>query len=270
VVLFLVGLQYFSGFFGPFYWLARLVSSAGVAVGMYAVLKNYLKMAPALSGYSVFKRLATLHLTQPKHKFYDTNLSPYVGYAKHAISIDENRADFARVGWSPTAEKMNQRDDHGNLYFEQVWFPGVHADIGGGYIENEARLSDVGLYWMVAGASIIPDGLKHDAGVLRLSPDPRGPQHNEQAGGFLKFGVRQIPVDHATGVSRSPIHKSVYERFSGGNVLLYDQTRDYRPDNMRVHVDFKHYFDGGSAGEPQCRADNIELKWERAGYPGRL
>lgn len=270
VVLLLVVLQHFRDVFGQFYWLARLAGSAGVAVGLFAVLKNYLKMAPPLTGYSVFKRLATLHLTQPKHKFYDTALSPYVHYAKHAISIDENRADFARVSWSPSVEKMNRRDEHGNLYFEQIWFPGVHADIGGGYLENEARLSDVSLNWMVAAASIIPDGLKHDASVLRLSPDPVGPQHNEQAGGFLKLGVRQIPVDNATGVSRSPMHKSVYERFSGGRVLLYDRINDYRPDNMRVHVDFKHYSGQGCPGEPQCRSDNIELKWERAGYPGRL
>jgi uncharacterized protein (DUF2235 family) len=83
-----------------------------------------------------------VHFAPPKHKFYDTTLNPNVGYAKHAISIDENRADFKRVGWSPTAEKQDKRDVHGNLYFEQVWFPGVHADVGGGYLENEARLSD--------------------------------------------------------------------------------------------------------------------------------
>jgi Uncharacterized alpha/beta hydrolase domain (DUF2235) len=125
---------------------------------------------PSLPGYDFLKRLATLHFTQPKHKFYDTVLNPHVGYAKHAISIDENRADFKRVGWSPTQEKQDKRDDHGNLYFEQVWFPGVHADIGGSYLENEARLSDVALGWMVAGASIIPNGLKHDGNVLRISP----------------------------------------------------------------------------------------------------
>ena len=51
----------------------------------------------------------------------DTTLNPNVGYAKHAISIDENRADFKRVTWSPTAEKQDQRDAHRNLYFEQVW-----------------------------------------------------------------------------------------------------------------------------------------------------
>ncbi len=62
----------------------------------------------------------------------------------------------------------------GNLYFEQVWFPGVHADIvGGGYLENEARLSNIALGWMVAAASIIPDGLKHDGSVLKLWPYPR-------------------------------------------------------------------------------------------------
>ena len=54
------------------------------------------------------------------HRFYDTTLNVNVDYAKHAISIDENREDFARVGWSPTAEKQDKRDAAGNLYFEQI------------------------------------------------------------------------------------------------------------------------------------------------------
>jgi hypothetical protein len=53
----------------------------------------------------------------------------------------------------------------------------VHADIGGGYLENEARLSDVALNWIVAGVSIIPNGLKHDGSILRLSPNSKGSQH---------------------------------------------------------------------------------------------
>lgn len=43
-----------------------------------------------------------------------------------------------------------------------------------------------------------------------------------------------------------------------------------RPDNMRVHVDFKHYFDQSSAQPPKCVADNIELKWETSNRVGRL
>ncbi len=146
----------------------------------------------------------------------------------------------------------------------------MHADVGGGYLENEARLSDVALNWLLAGASLIPDGLKHDGSVLRLSPNPAGPQHNEQAGGFLKAGVRDLPIDPETEESRSPMHKSVYRRFEAASVLLYDRMAAYRPDNMRVHVDFKHYFDGSAAQLPQCVADDIEQKWENAGYVGRL
>jgi Uncharacterized alpha/beta hydrolase domain (DUF2235) len=273
-VTLLVGLHYLGSALDPIFpWagrVARDLSYAGVAIAVIVVLKNYLKIAPSLPGYGFLRWLTTLHFTQRKHKFYDTVLNPHVGYAKHAISIDENRADFKRVGWSPTQEKQDKRDDHGNLYFEQVWFPGVHADVGGGYLENEARLSDVTLGWMLAGASIVPDGLKHDGSVLRLSPNPAGPQHNEQAGGFLKAGVRELPKDKQTGLSAAPMHKSVYQRFDAGPVLLYDRLDDYRPDSMRVHVDFRHYFGLGPQQAPQCVADDIEQKWKNASCIGRL
>jgi hypothetical protein len=73
-----------------------------------------------------------------------------------------------------------------------------------------------------------------------------------------------------TEESRSPMHKSVYRRFEAASVLLHDRMAAYRPDNMRVHVDFKHYFDGSPVQLPQCVADDIEKKWEDAGHVGRL
>jgi hypothetical protein len=66
------------------------------------------------------------------------------------------------------------------------------------------------------------------------------------------------------------MHKSVYHRFDSGSVLLYDRLGDYRPDNMRVHVDFRHYFGLGPPQTAQCVADNIEQKWGSAGCVGRL
>jgi hypothetical protein len=66
------------------------------------------------------------------------------------------------------------------------------------------------------------------------------------------------------------MHKSVYRRFEAGSVLLYDCIAAYRPDNMKVHVDFKHYFDGSAAQLAQCVADDIEQKWENASCVGRL
>lgn len=253
--------------------LTQYIGYASILLASLVFLKNYLKIAPHLPEYNFFKRLLTLHFTRRKHEFYDTTLNGNVGYAKHAISIDENRADFARVPWAPTAEKAGKRDEHKNLYFEQVWFPGVHADVGGGYIENEARLSDVALNWMLAAASIIPGGIRHDSSVLKLWPDYSGPQHNEQAGSLLKLGLRELPADKVTHKSGAQMHKSVYRRFKQGAVLLFDQLGEYRPQNMRRHIDFEHYYDandGGSSHDPECVADDIEMKWEKAGCPGKL
>jgi hypothetical protein len=104
----LFGLHYLGGVLEPTFpwagWVAWNLSYGGVAGALIAFLVNYLKIAPSLPGYGLLKRLATIHLAPPKHKFYDTTLNPHVGYAKHAISIDENRADFRRVGWSPVEE----------------------------------------------------------------------------------------------------------------------------------------------------------------------
>jgi hypothetical protein len=274
-----VGLHFLGDLIEPtFPWAGKLARDLGylsVIAALLIYLRNYLKIAPGLPGYGFLRRLLTLHLTRRKHEFYDTTLNVNVGYAKHAISIDENRADFARVGWKPTAEKLNKRDEHKNLYFEQVWFPGVHADIGGGYLENEARLSDIALGWLVAAASIVPDGLKHDSSVLKLWPDPGGQQHDEQAGGWLKKGLRPLPEDEKTHESGATMHRSVYRRFENDPVLLFDRLALYRPENLEKHIDFRQYFnsDAGEAKvaqDPQCVADDIEAKWEEAGYPGRL
>jgi hypothetical protein len=45
------------------------------------------------------------------------------------------------------------------------------------------------------------------------------------------------------------MHKSVYQRFDfeAGSVLLYDRIGEYRPDNVRIHVDLKHYLIGSTA-----------------------
>lgn len=66
--------------------------------------------------------------------------------------------------------------------FDQIWFAGNHADVGGSYPENESRLSDITLAWMVdfitkeipAGGQIIVD-----PAVLKLYPSSDGMMHDE-------------------------------------------------------------------------------------------
>ena len=91
--------------------------------GALLYLRNYLKLAPPLPQYSLPRRLATLHLAEFKHRFYDTTLNVNVDYAKHAISIDENRKDFARVGWSPSAAKKTSGMPTATFILNKSGFP---------------------------------------------------------------------------------------------------------------------------------------------------
>jgi hypothetical protein len=125
-------------FLPAFLWTSGIAAVAA-AIGYVA---THLKYAVDLPGYS-FRQ--TLHLASPKMKFYDLHLNNAVWYARHAMSIDENRADFARVPWGGSHNKGPERPDEYPDWLQQVWFAGNHSDIGGSYPENEARLSDITL-----------------------------------------------------------------------------------------------------------------------------
>jgi T6SS, Phospholipase effector Tle1-like, catalytic domain len=178
-----------------------------------------------------------------------------IPYAKHAISIDENRKEFARVRWGVPDDRPS-RDEFGNLTFEQVWFAGNHADIGGGYKDNESRLSDTALKWMLACAYTIPYGIRYERTVLRLHPDPAGIRHDEVKSGFgtisnffgitWTYGTRKLPNMDNSEFSDATMHRSVYERFDMEEVPDYDAMREYRPVILENHIDFKDAY--GKAG----------------------
>jgi hypothetical protein len=216
------------------FWFELLVGIAVVLAGI-GYLKTYVKYAVGLEGYTFWE---TLHRTGFKMKFYDHELNPDVVYAKHALSIDENRKDFERVPW--TNEGM---DDAGGR-FEQIWFAGNHSDVGGSYPENESRLSDMALQWMVEAATSVPDGIRIDGDVLQLYPSPAGPQHDEcktgRFGHLWEKGRRMVPND-------AVLHPSVKERFEQPQVLHYDEMKPYRPENLRRHQDVKQYYEDGPA-----------------------
>jgi hypothetical protein len=149
------------------FWVV-IASAAFISAAAY--LFTHFKWAYELFYDDWRKSLRTIHFNELWMQFYDYDLNPNVGYARHAISIDENRKNFKRVEWYSV--KDTARDEYGLQWFEQVWFAGNHADIGGGYPENEARLSDIALDWMLKWAKVIPDGLKYDDRVLKLWPYP--------------------------------------------------------------------------------------------------
>jgi len=174
--------------------------------------------------------------------FNDTELNPDVPYAKHAMSIDEDRADFIRVPWSNAGFTYPDIKEGEEIRFEQIWFAGNHADIGGGYAENESRLSDVTLEWMVRAASNVPNGVDVDRTVLRPYPAADGPQHDECKSGI--GGKRWIPWlrGNRPVPAHAPLHASVLERFTLAAVLNYDTREPYRPEPLRDHELVRHYY----------------------------
>lgn len=97
--------------------------------------------------------------------FLDTSLNPQILNACHAVAIDERRAEFPATLWSsvPVAGQT----------IEQVYFCGVHCDVGGGYpvdAGSGTALSDITFSWMISKARKL--GLVFDQSVLSSYPSP--------------------------------------------------------------------------------------------------
>jgi uncharacterized protein (DUF2235 family) len=87
-------------------------------------------------------------IENPLHLPYEAS-NPDIEVGRHAVSIDERRAFFRSHLWRPPA---NPASTHGPWDMRQVWFPGVHCDVGGGYPEKESGLSKFPLEWMIEEA----------------------------------------------------------------------------------------------------------------------
>jgi uncharacterized protein (DUF2235 family) len=134
--------------------------------------------------------------------FNDKKLPSAVVAGYHAMAIDEKRKFFPILKWNR------------NPRARQVWFAGVHSDVGGGY--EQTGLSDIALQWMID--SVYGHGLQFKASAIRkLKKNPNGVLHDSFQGIWKAFGtrVRRIPK---TGL----VHESVEKRMRQG----------YAPENL--------------------------------------
>ena len=142
-------------------------------------------------------------------KWHDTRLNPEISHACQALAIDERRRDFPPCLWDESNRSPHQT-------VEQVWFAGVHSDVGGWY--DERGLSNLALQWMLGQARA--RGMLVDEEALRRPRhrgDPLGRMH-ESLAGFWRFrGGRRRTVPEG-----ARIHRSVIERMS-------DPASRYRP-----------------------------------------
>lgn len=220
-------------------WVIFLVGTS-IVVAMALYFKTHIKVA---FGLAEFRWWRTLHLTDFRMKFYDTQLNINVGWARHALAIDEHRKDFDRVPWgTPNDWRKVPNGEPG--WFKQEWFAGNHSDIGGSYSEPESRLSDISLSWMLNEAVAVPGGLQVDQSVLKTYPSASGIQHDETRSFIFKFTQkinRQIKPN-------AILHQSVIDRFNEKTVLHFDELKPYRPEALRLHQAVCSFY--GSPSEP--------------------
>ena len=165
-----------------------------------------------------------------RHEFHDTELSVRVPVGLHALSIDENRDAFSPVLW----DDVDAEGRAAGQVIEQVWFPGAHSDIGGGY-DDDWRLADLSLDWML---SRLRDVAKlHIPLTVTIKDNVLGNAHDERTG----FGMLWLPAERTVRSKTAdldPLCVKIEDRFER------HQPR-YRPKPLGSHPRVRGYFADG-------------------------
>ena len=140
-------------------------------------------------------------LDKPQNwKFHDTELGAHVATARHAMAIDEMRASFTVTPWTAIAAGTDAR---------QIWFPGVHGDVGGSYSDH--GLGDGALKWMMDEAREC--GLEfRETAFQFIHPDPMAVIHDSYKGAFKHLRSRPRNVPALDSCNKNLFHESAFVR----------------------------------------------------------
>jgi uncharacterized protein (DUF2235 family) len=180
------------------------------------------------------------------YKFHNTDLGERVEFAFHGLALDEQREDFLPTLWTQKPEGK-ARDQ----VLKQVWFAGVHSDVGGGYPVHGS--SDVALAWM---ASEVEPLLGMDFDYLKERRDVSGKwalgMVHDSRDGFWKARRKaaRTPLDKNRKDSFESIHPSVMERIKGGAGALGGAYASAVLDGIDV-----------AANSAKLSAREIALRW---------
>ena len=139
--------------------------------------------------------------------YNDNRLAPNVLHGYHAMAIDERRKPFPVLKWRRERRVL------------QLWFAGVHSDIGGGY--EAAGLADVALRWMIERGLRL--GLRFKARWVKNNVKPRasGKIHESFDGIWELLGDKRRTI-----APTDLVHPSVETRLGGRT--------GYAPPNVPV------------------------------------
>lgn len=159
-----------------------------------------------------------------RFSFTDNDLNPDVEQACQALSIDEQRKTFKPEVW-------NERCDGDKQRIEQVWFAGVHSNVGGGYPKQGMSL--VALNWMMRKAHAAGlNFIKHDMKLYKARQNVYDKLYDSRHGINVYYrykprDIYKICRDHGV---HPQIHTSAINRILRG-------TEGYAPGNIAKHFE---------------------------------
>ena len=178
--------------------------------------------------------LRFLNFLNRGRQFHDTDLSTTVDAAFQALALDEKRQPFRPTTWTRRPSNIPQQ-------VEQVWFAGVHCDVGGGYADH--FLADIPLLWMIDKATAY--GLAIDQDVLKAGPfagqqqsdagapmpNPLAEQHESRKGFYRLLRPFIRPIDRET---------SKCEWVSSSAIKRHENKPGYAPPNLTEYLSGHH------------------------------
>ena len=207
----------------------------------------------------------------------DRQLDRRVRKACHALSLDDERTTFHPLLWDERLEKVaTGTRKTSSERITQVWFAGVHSNVGGGYPDNS--LAHVSLTWMLSEARSRGLTLKAAPGAdpdaftrVRSTQDKDGRIYDLRNGlsGYYRYGPRSVAALSDTKftadkrdrvkIAIPKIHESVFDRISvdahlyapvalppAYEILTYDE-RIVSPDDLTVRPNQPKYESSGAA-----------------------
>ncbi len=164
-----------------------------------------------------FSGVALVDQLNAPWQFHDTKLSSTVDDARQALAIDERRRPFSPAVWEPPAA--------GQVSRRQLWFPGVHSDVGGGYPDRQ--LADTTLRWMADGAA--GAGLAFRAGIPGAAPGPGcDPLHDSMTLFYRLLVPFGRPLGEADPAGEAAASNAV--------ARMNNPDCRYTPDNLRTYL----------------------------------
>ncbi|MES9970213.1 MAG: DUF2235 domain-containing protein [Candidatus Thiodiazotropha sp.] len=168
-----------------------------------------------------------------KFRFYSYDRYPIATSNFHALSLDDERHTFHPRMWDESLRIKGQE-------VEQVWFSGVHSNVGGGYAKDE--MAYVSLHWMMEKAKgcglELLDSARTEA---EEQANVTGKIYDSRAGLASYYRYKPRHVDEICAEANAPllVHESAFRR-------IEQVTEDYAP------VVFGKHYSVATTGKPHA------------------